>query len=153
MIWITTPDSTLFDDEKAAQVVSDGRSPHVDQALVGEANFDYLDQPLNEVLDDIAFTHNIKIDRKLATPGESITTSLKGISLRSALGILSYHHELRCVAHDDKLVVTDADGKTPRPSASRRASPVTEATNPDPFSTTIDPFSKDAPGEDPFSRR
>lgn len=158
VLWITTAESALF-DQQVPTVVLDKASPELVDALSHEASFDYLDQPLASVLEDVAFNHNIDIKADLIDPTEPITKNLKGISLGSALGVLFHLHGLRGKAEGDSLVVADAEGKIPRP---RRATATTPAERPVPPaqapstsapSDSADPFSKEAPSEDPFSRR
>jgi hypothetical protein len=110
VLWITTPSSTLLDDDKVTRVVSDGRSPRIDRALASPAQWDYFNQPLHIVLGDIAFNHSIIIKTDLANPNELVTLALreKSISVRSGLGILCHSYDLRCIEQDDKLLVTDA---------------------------------------------
>ena len=116
MLWVTTADSPLVDDDLAVQVVTRDASPRLREKLTGQASFDYLDQPLTEVLDDIMFTYDVTIDRSLNDPDAPISQNQKGIALRSALGALLHLYGLRCEAQGDKLVVTDA----PTPSAQRQ---------------------------------
>ena len=88
----------------------------ITRALDGEADFDYLDQPLNEVIDDIKFNHNIpvELDKKAleelgidtATP---ITRNLKGVSLRSALRLLLNELDLTYIISDEVLKITTPD--------------------------------------------
>lgn len=115
VLWITARDSMLTDDDRAARVVIDRASPQLLKKLAGEASFDYLDQSLNEVLDDVCYTHNVLIDRSVIDPAEPVSLNIRGISLRSALGTLFHLHALHCETHNDMLIVTDAEGKSRKP--------------------------------------
>jgi len=83
------------------------------RALDSETAFDYLDQPLKDVIDDIKFNHNFEIvlDNKALEDfgidtGTPITRSLKGVSLRSALRLMLRDLELTCVIRDEVLQIT-----------------------------------------------
>ena len=82
-------------------------------ALDDETTFDYVGQPLKDVLDDIKFNHNIEIvlDNKALEDfgidtGTPITRSLKGITLRSALRLMLGELELTYVIKDEVLQIT-----------------------------------------------
>ena len=96
-------------------VVSGSSAAHlrIEAALNTEATFDYLDQPLKDVVKDISFNHNIPIliDTKALEEfgidtGRRITRSLKGIRLRSALRLMLRELELTYVIRDEVLQVT-----------------------------------------------
>ncbi|HRX78020.1 MAG TPA: VWA domain-containing protein, partial [Pirellulaceae bacterium] len=83
------------------------------QALDHETTFDYLDQPLKDVIEDIGFNHNIPIfiDTKALDDfgidtGTPITRSLKGITLRSALRLMLSELELTYIIKDEVLQIT-----------------------------------------------
>jgi hypothetical protein len=166
LLWITTPDSPLHGESDSPRVNTTNASPQVLNALEREAHFDYLRQPLGDVFKDIAFTHSIQVDNELSPDSlqQPITRQLKGLSLRSSLGTLFYDCGLRCEAQADKLVVLAAEGpiSRPRPSKQTRpnkktppaAPPAGPSSPKDPFGKeALDPFSKEAASEDPFSRR
>ena len=88
----------------------------IENALNAETTFDYLDQPLRDVIQDISFNHNIPIviDRKALDDfgidtGTPITKSIKGISLRSALRLMLRELELTYVLRDEVLQITTPD--------------------------------------------
>jgi len=149
MLWVTTPGSDLHDDELAPRVITDHASSELLSRLSNPATIDYLAQPLGPVLEDLGFTHGIKIEHDLQDESEQVTLSIRTNSLRSGLGMLLYSHELRCEAIRDKLVITEVEGKKPRPKASRDAllspDPATNSFS-DPASDPFaDPTGKDAP--------
>lgn len=114
VIWVTTANSALQDDAMAPRVQIDKASPELLDALAKPANFDYLDQPLSEVIRDLGFTYHISIEADLWKGSRPISSNLKGISLRSAIGTLLHCHNLQCEAIDDKLLITSPASKTPR---------------------------------------
>ena len=86
------------------------------QALEKETNFDYLDTPLKEVVDDIAFNNNIPIvlDTKAleelgVDTAQPITRNLKGVTLRSALRLMLNELELTYIIKDEVLQITTPD--------------------------------------------
>lgn len=96
-------------------VTSSASSAHrrLENALNSETTFDYLDQPLKDVIEDISFSHNIPIviDTKALEDygidtGTPITRALKGISLRSALRLMLGSLELTYVIRDEVLQIT-----------------------------------------------
>lgn len=95
----------------------------IDQALNREAKFDYLDQPLKDVVQDIAFSYKIPIiidTRALeafaidtATP---IIIHVEGVSLRSALRLMLGSLELTYVIRDEVLQITTPEAAEASPS-------------------------------------
>jgi hypothetical protein len=95
----------------------------IEHALNGVATFDYLDQPLKDVLEDISYNHKIPIVMDIrafehrgvdtATP---ITSSLKGISLRSALRLVLQDLDLAYVVRDEVLLITSEESAISNPS-------------------------------------
>ncbi|MEO8495233.1 MAG: hypothetical protein ABI614_09195 [Planctomycetota bacterium] len=156
MLWVTTLGSTLHDDALARNVVSDHASVDLLIALSKPASFDYRAQSLGNVLEDQGLAHNITIESNLKDESEQVTLNLKTSSLRSALGILLYTHELQCDAIGDKLVITDADGKKPRRKPSRKVLPASDLTGDSSSGPFTDPFGgpaiQETPTNDPFSR-
>jgi len=78
--------------------------------------FDYLDQPLTDVLADIAFSHNVPLllDRAALEdagidPSQPISLNLKGVSLRSALRLLLRPLGLDFIIRDETLQVTSRE--------------------------------------------
>jgi hypothetical protein len=95
----------------------------IENALNSETTFDYLDQPLKDVIEDISFNHNIPIaiDRKALDDfgidtGTPITKSIKGISLRSALRLMLRELELTYVLRDEVLQITTPETATAEPT-------------------------------------
>ncbi len=85
----------------------------IDNALSHETTFDYLDQPLKDVIEDISFNHGIPIviDTKALEDfgidtGTPITKALKGISLRAALRLTLRELECTFVIRDEVLQIT-----------------------------------------------
>lgn len=119
---ILYPDSSVWEQmtlrrKKYAAVDLAGKSgsseTRILQALDHETTFDYLDQPLKDVIDSIAFDHNIPIVIDTAAledfgidTGTPITRSLKGISLRSALRLMLNELELTYIIKDEVLQIT-----------------------------------------------
>ncbi len=105
-------------------------------ALDHEVHFDYLDQPLKDVIEDISFNHKIPIviDTKAledfaidtATP---ITRQLKGVTLRSALQLTLRQLELTYVIRDEVLQITTPEKAAANPSI--HLYPVAELVPPD----------------------
>lgn len=158
VIWVTTPGSDLHDDKLAPRVIVDHASPELLSKLTKPgATFDYLEQPLGAVLQDIGFMNKMAVECQFEYESEAVTIQRQKLSLRSALSVLLYEHELRCEAIGDKLVFTEAEGKQPRRKVAGDASPTPDpATDSfsdpasDPFA---DPLDKAAPNDDPFSGR
>ncbi len=93
---------------------ADSKSSYrIEQALQTETTFDYLDMPLNEVVENLAHHHNIPvvIDVKALedfgidarTP---VSITLKGIRLRSALNLLLGNLELTFHIRNEVLQIT-----------------------------------------------
>ena len=85
----------------------------IELALSQETTFDYLDQPLSEVVEDVGFSHKIPIvlDKKAlddfgidtSTP---ITINIKGVSLRSAFRLMLDQLDLTYLIRDEVLMIT-----------------------------------------------
>lgn len=170
VLWVTTPDSELHQQRAASDVRTDNAAPSLLDALEQPAEFDYLDQRLQEVLDDVALRHSIAVESDLQFAAELVNLSIRLSTLRSTLGILSHMHDLRCEASGNQLVVTQIPGKLPRPQPRMHVQSKPTATpsakvpakdafskpggpHQDPFGPPAGPFSKDAPNEDSFSGR
>ncbi len=154
LFWVTTPGSVLYDGKLAPQVITDHASDELLNKLTRPvASFDYYLQPLGSVLEDQGFINGIPIESDLRDEAEPVTLYLRDIPLRSALGALSHIYELRIEAIGDKLVITEVEGRKPRPNVSRddlpKSDPAADSFS-DPFA---DPISKGPPVEDPFSGR
>lgn len=100
-----------------------GSVARINRALDLDTAFDYLDQPLSDVVQDIAFAHNIPIiiDAKALLDfgidlNSPVSISLKGISLRSALRLLLNELELTYMIQDEVLQVTTPEEAETRPS-------------------------------------
>lgn len=122
---VVYPDASVWEQltlrrKKYASVDLAGKSgsseTRILQALDRETSFDYLDQPLKDVIDDISYTHEIPIvlDTKALEgfgidTGTPITRTLKGISLRSALRLMLNELELTYVIKDEVLQITTPD--------------------------------------------
>lgn len=81
-----------------------------------ETTLEALDQPLKEVIDNIAFFHDIPIvinSKALEDAGVAIDTpvtkNLKGVTLRSALRLLLRDLELTYIIKDEVLQITTPD--------------------------------------------
>ncbi|MBC8350986.1 MAG: hypothetical protein H8E66_03310 [Planctomycetes bacterium] len=88
----------------------------IERALNGETTFDYLDQPLKDVIEDISYSHNIPIiidvealDDFGIDTGTPITKSIKGISLRSALRLTLRELDLTFIIRDEVLQLTTTE--------------------------------------------
>lgn len=88
----------------------------IESVLSATTQFEYLDEPLKDVVDDIHVRHEIQIvfDRRaledvgtdLSTP---VTISVAGTTLRSALRLLLRNLDLTYVIHDEVLMITTSD--------------------------------------------
>lgn len=88
----------------------------IEKALSDQTEFDFLDHPLNEVVEAISHRHELplRLDRRAmedfgidtAIP---ITVNLKGITLRSALKITLNELDLTHTIRDEVLVITTPD--------------------------------------------
>jgi hypothetical protein len=95
----------------------------IEQALNRDTTFDYLDQPLKDVVEDISFNHSIPIildtraleDYGIDT-GTPIIRSLKGVSLRSALRLMLRDIGLTFVIRDEVLQITTSEVAEMEPS-------------------------------------
>jgi len=122
---IVYPDAQVWEDlsmrrKKFATIDLAGQSQseqRIAQALDREMKpWDYLDQPLKDVIDDIAFNENIPIvlnAKALEDLGvdtsQPITRNLKGITLRSGLRLLLKELELTYIIKDEVLQITTLD--------------------------------------------
>lgn len=85
----------------------------IETALDEKTTFDYLDQPLDEILEDISYRHELPIhinvrsldDFGIATD-TPVTISLKGVSLRSALKLALEPLELTYIIRDEVMMIT-----------------------------------------------
>lgn len=116
------PDASVWEQltlrrKKYASVDLSGKSGSSETRILSELDhettFDYLDQPLKDVIEDISFTHNIPIviDTKALEDfgidtGTPITRSLKGTTLRSALRLMLNELELTYIIKDEVLQIT-----------------------------------------------
>ena len=153
ILWVTTPDSDLHDEELAPRVITDHASPELLSKLSKPVRLDYIEQPLGAVLKDLGLKNDITIEYELQDESEQATLALPEISLRSALGVLLNTHELRCEAVGDKLVITEVEGKKPRPKAIPSELPETAPPANPSSSPFADPTGKSTPQYDPFSGR
>jgi hypothetical protein len=85
----------------------------IESALDEEATFEFVDQPLQDVVADVAHRHKIPIvlDAKSLDDfgidtGTPITVNLKGVSLRSALRLMLANLELTYMIRDEVLQIT-----------------------------------------------
>ena len=110
-LWITTSDSELNDPNRKPRVDEHNASQLVSDQLSKQATFDYLTQPLSDVLEDIAFSFELEVENELKPESlaKPIVMSLKGISRRSALSLLLYRQSLSCEARGDKLVIMEVN--------------------------------------------
>ena len=85
----------------------------IETILDTPANFDYLDMPFSEVIEDISYTYQLPIvldrgpldDYGLDT-ASPVNSNLSGISVRSALRLLLREMELSYMIRDEVLVIT-----------------------------------------------
>lgn len=87
-------------------------SPRLESVLSQKTELDFADHPFAEVVDWLVYRHKIDIHldedafRNARPPDDTpITRSIKGITLRSALGLLLEPLDLVCVAEGDTLVI------------------------------------------------
>jgi hypothetical protein len=99
------PSITLEDSSASRQRIED--------QLGRETNFDYLDTPLKDVIDEIALRHGIPIIINISALEDfgigtdtPVTISLQGISLRSALKLMLRELELTFIIKDEVLQIT-----------------------------------------------
>jgi len=84
--------------------------------LDDETSFQYLDQPLRDVIDDIAFRHGIPIvidvmaleDYGIGTD-TPMSITLKGISLKSALRLMLNNLDLNYVIQHEVMQITTSE--------------------------------------------
>ncbi len=86
---------------------------HIEKALASEANLDFIDTPLQDIVNSLQdqFSIPILIDRKalddVGLAGDTpVTMSLQGVSLRSALRIMLKNLELVYTLEDAVLKIT-----------------------------------------------
>jgi hypothetical protein len=110
--------------------------PSLDRVLSEKTNLDFASQPLSDVLLYLSTRHDIpiRVDEgafRLAerTSEVRLTCAIKGIPLRSALGLILEPLDMTCVAEDDALVVRpNMAGQT---SAARGELGLSKTPNPD----------------------
>jgi hypothetical protein len=86
------------------------------KALDEPTEMDFVDTPLKDVVDSLKTRHGIEIQLDLkalsdagVTPETTITRSLKGISLRSALRLMLAEKELAYIIDHEVLLITTAE--------------------------------------------
>lgn len=84
--------------------------------LEKETSFEYLDQPLRDVVDDISFRHDIPILISVTALEEygigtdtPLSMSLKGVSLKSALNLMLAEIDLTYILKDDCMQITTTE--------------------------------------------
>jgi hypothetical protein len=87
----------------------------IDDALKQPTQIEFIETPLKDVIDYLKDLHHIEIQfdgpalKDLSIDENTpITRSLKGISLRSALRLLLDDLQLKCVIHNEVLLITSA---------------------------------------------
>ena len=103
-LWITTPQSALFDDK--TDVLAVAKEGQLGAKLAENTKFGYRDQSLQDVLDDISRRHQITIVNQV-TNSPDVTMTLYGAPLHSALATLLYQLNLRCEVQGDTLVIQE----------------------------------------------
>ena len=90
-----------------------GREAAIEKALASPTQVEFIDTPLQDVIDFLKDYHHIEIQFDLKAlkdagvePDKPITRSLKGISLRSALRLMLRDLDLTYVIEDEVLLIT-----------------------------------------------
>ena len=103
MLWVTTADSDLLEVDRVNVVDADAA---LVTTLEREASMQYLEQPVKDVWDDIASTHQVQIVDE-SNSEAAVSIFLHGVSLKSGLATILHGLDLICEAKGGSLLIRD----------------------------------------------